>query len=165
MDMTLRPGRYTVTLTRSFDTSSGLRPGSRSVSTSFTVYSKNDSRNGCSGGSTGPGGSAKSSVGEISADLDLVDDTEIVNESTLKFWPNPVNGVLNVNYEMLSDGNVAISLVPMEYLGGKDITITNSFRPEGQYEETYYTKELRNGVYILKIKAGNQEIQKKVIIQ
>ena len=165
MDRTLRPGRYTVTLTRSFDTSSGLRPGSRSVSTTFTVYSKNDSRNGCSGGSTGPGGSAKSSVGEISADLDLVDDTEIVNESTLKFWPNPVNGVLNVNYEMLSEGNVAISLVPMEYLGGKDITITNRFRPKGQYEETYYTKELRNGVYILKIKAGNQEIQKKVIIQ
>lgn len=66
---------------------------------------------------------------------------------------------------MQTEGNTQISLIPITNFGSEIVTITDSYRPQGQFEETYYTSGMREGIYVLEIKTDFETLKYKVIIE
>lgn len=153
------PGTYTITVTRAYNNASGVAGPSSSYSRVFTVYPFNHPTYGCN---TGGGGDLPINV-RVSdwAESDTSAINPIKNIST---YPNPVKGELNLIYEMVEDGDISIRLVPLIQYNQSEIIITDSFRPVGQYLETYHTDYLQNGLYLLIIQANNRKRERKVII-
>ncbi len=161
----LPPGRYTVRATRSYDTTQGLSAGSSTSSRVFTVFSQFDRRYGCNEGDDGSPIRKSSDVVSSEDEILNLSDNDIIEEKSILYWPNPIKDVLHVNYEMKSEGDIVISLIPVNHMDAKEIVITNSYRPVGNYEETYYTNTLKEGFYILNIRSATQVIQKMVILE
>lgn len=167
LDRTMPPGQYTVRVTRSFNTSStGLSSGSVAASVVFTIFPENDTTNGCGGSPGGPGGVARNSEGKSDLKEEPLIEEEPVTtiEDSLVYWPNPVDGKLNINFTMKEDGNIFVSLSALNQSNLSKVIITDSFRPAGTYEETFLTGGLKGGIYLLTIRTSTQIIKKKVII-
>lgn len=158
-------GTYTINLRRSYSSSSGFSGSSNAMSRTFTVYDEYHPIYGCSEGGDPGGGIRKTD--DIGKDEETVEEDEIVQsefEKGIAIWPNPVQGQVNVKYSMPTEGNVNISLIPITNFGGETVTITNSYRPLGEYEETYYTSALKEGIYVLEIKTDFEILKYKIII-
>ncbi|MEM6892493.1 MAG: T9SS type A sorting domain-containing protein [Bacteroidota bacterium] len=167
LDRTMPPGQYTVRVTRSFNTSStGLNSGSRSASVVFTIFPENDTTNGCGGSPGGPGGVARNGQGKSDLKEEPLIEEEPVTiiEDSLVYWPNPVDGKLNINFTTNEDGDIFVSLSALNQSNLTEVIITDSFRPAGTYEETFLTDGLKGGIYLLTIRTSTQIIKKKVII-
>lgn len=161
------PGVYTITVTRRFNPGSGVVEPTSSHSRIFTVFPTTHPTYGCNEGDDNDGDGRPDPIARTSAKHSILQfsDKDSPNSFTnIDIWPNPVKGELNVSYEMVGDGKISIKLVPILQTNQPEITITDSFRPVGKYQETYYTDHLRNGLYLLIIQANNQNIERKIII-
>jgi len=161
------PGTYTITVTRRFNPGSGVIGPASSYSRVFTVFPTTHPTYGCNEGDDNDGDGWPDPIARIAMDSDTLQTTIQDQQTTftnINVWPNPVKGKLNVTYEMVEDGDISIRLVPLLQSNQPEVTITDSFRPVGKYQETYYTDYLRNGMYLLIIQANNQNIKRKIII-
>lgn len=75
---------------------------------------------------------------------------DIVNISLL---PNPVNDVLQVNYQLQTNSAVTISVIDISGRKVMNGIIENQYR--GKQQMGINVSELANGVYIINISAGN----------
>ena len=159
-------GTYTISLRRSYSSGSGFSGSSNAMSRTFTVYDEYHPIYGCSEGDNPGGGIRKSD--DIGKD-DEPKENKITDESEFEkgidIWPNPVNGQLNIRYSMQTKGDISITLFPITNFGMETVTITNSYRPRGQYEETFYTSGLREGIYVLEIKTDFETLKFKIILE
>jgi hypothetical protein len=160
----LPAGTYTVNLRRSYSSSSGFSGSSTALSRTFTVYDEYHTKYGCSeGGNPGVGIRKTDTVGKEDKPVEE-DVIESDFEKGIAFWPNPVKGQVNLKYAMPTEGNIHISLIPITSFGGETVTITNSYRPQGQFEETYFTSALKEGIYVMEIKTDFETFKYKIII-
>lgn len=79
---------------------------------------------------------------------------KLINDDSFKVYPNPGNGLLNIKM----DGNYSIDI---RDLTGRILLEFGDYEQEGQLDCTSLTK----GVYILKAKNEDKEINKRIIIQ
>lgn len=93
------------------------------------------------------------------------DITLSTNESELSnflIWPNPANDILNYQFSSENGSNVQIALYDLqgravysEFVDG------NNYLIQGNINTSNYAK----GIYLLKIKQGNAQVNKRVIIK
>jgi len=97
-----------------------------------------------------------------------VDDTEeqylVSNSFRLnQNYPNPFNPSTIISYE-ISKGNF-VSLKVYNVLGKEVATLVNNYMSAGQYKVTFDAAELSSGVYIYRLKSGNINLSKIMIMQ
>jgi hypothetical protein len=82
--------------------------------------------------------------------------------SNLLFYPNPVSNKSTLQYELLNNGNVNITIYDM---AGKIVNkpVSNQMRAAGQHIETIDFSSLKAGSYILSIQTGKRNTNIKII--
>jgi hypothetical protein len=77
-------------------------------------------------------------------------------------YPNPFNPVTTIKYQIPEDGTVKISVY--DVLGKEIKTLVNDFRPAGAYEVRLDASDLSSGIYFYRMRAGNFEEMKKMVV-
>lgn len=80
---------------------------------------------------------------------------------TLNLYPNPTDGLVNIDFELESSGNVAMEVYDMQ--GVKIATPLIGDRSKGKHTISVNTSHLSSGMYIIKINYSDQMITKKFI--
>lgn len=75
------------------------------------------------------------------------------NISIISAYPNPTNDIVNINYELIEDSKISISIFDLQ---GKQVFLDNFNRKVGTYkEEIAGFRNLQNSIYILKVCLGS----------
>lgn len=83
--------------------------------------------------------------------------------SNVNIYPNPVNDNLNISFNLLSDGNVSISI---SNIVGQNLGLSLSKELlEGNHVERISTAELPAGVYVIRIKTSKGQSQFRFVKQ
>lgn len=98
-------------------------------------------------------GANECSLAAVSANGNKSDNDMVV-------YPNPFNNILNCKYRLDKETKVVINLYD---LLGRSVLCKSYDQQAGEYDIPVNMKDLNNGIYIIKIKAGVKEMVKKVI--
>jgi len=71
-------------------------------------------------------------------------------------------GMININYAIKEKGAVRLELFNIK--GKRVRTLVNTVRDAGTYEESISTGGLATGTYLIKLRAGSQTLQERVLI-
>ncbi|MEX2605312.1 MAG: T9SS type A sorting domain-containing protein [Gracilimonas sp.] len=83
-------------------------------------------------------------------------------ELSLGNYPNPFNPTTNITFTLPNRSQV--SLVVYDLLGREVATLVNEILPAGKQTARFDASNLANGVYLYKLRAGNQEIIRKMTL-
>ncbi len=87
--------------------------------------------------------------------------TEIENDNILKLYPNPVSSTCTLEYALVKEESVRISLYDMT--GKLVFNFKYGLKAAGSYSETLNTEQLQTGVYILVLEHGSEKSTYKLI--
>ncbi|MDD5530277.1 MAG: T9SS type A sorting domain-containing protein [bacterium] len=114
---------------------------------------------------------ATSSTGRIFAYLNpcvggSVEENTKTKTSTLAIKPNIVNQNSNIKIQFSVPDIAPVSLSIYDVTGKAIKTLINEYRTTGCYETNINAKNIPNGIYFVKLRAGNcQNIQKLIIVK
>ena len=77
-------------------------------------------------------------------------------------YPNPFNPSTNIQFDLPNDATVSLKIYDM--LGREVATLVNEFRNAGRYIIGFDGSKLSSGVYYYKIKAGNFEQTRRMVL-
>jgi PKD repeat protein len=80
---------------------------------------------------------------------------------SLSVAPNPFSEEIAIDFTLDSDSDVEIDL--FDIMGNQVETVANEKRAQGKQQFKHSTSKLAAGVYYLKVKAGNDEVCRKLI--
>lgn len=99
----------------------------------------------------------------------IVEDTITTNQNKIiicnaptKIWPNPTSENLNVEFHLLKDEKVSISVTDLN--GSIIMQLTNETATKGSYNKSFSTKYLAQGIYILQLSYGTNKEYHKIIV-
>src|SRR6185436_7992345 len=92
----------------------------------------------------------------------LISVNEITEPLSISFFPNPTSANSSITYTLSTPATVSIDLY--DVLGNKLQQLVNGNQRQGEHNTTLDTRKLANGVYVLKIRAGDQMAEKKVAV-
>lgn len=92
-----------------------------------------------------------------------VEEGDIISESALNVYPNPARSIVNINYSMERDEAVSFEIYNM--LGNKMQAISNGYQSAGSYSQQLNISDLANGMYLLRILAGDTQVIRKIKVQ
>ncbi len=82
-------------------------------------------------------------------------------ESTLKLYPNPGQGYVNLKIDKLQPGDLAIRV---SNISGQQV-YQRTFSTNGSFEESFDLSSLGSGIYILQMKNGDNVAVRKFVIR
>ncbi len=88
-----------------------------------------------------------------------------VNNFSVQIFPNPVNDVLSLKLNLLSEKQLSVALYSLE--GKLSKTLLNQKVPEGLINQSFSINDISQGVYLLKIVSADGEINhtQKIIVK
>jgi hypothetical protein len=89
-----------------------------------------------------------------------VEEEETITESALNVYPNPARGYVNVSYTITKDERVSFEVYNL--LGNKVLESGQGYQGAGSYTEQLNLPGLPEGMYLLKIQAGDQQVIRKI---
>ena len=89
-------------------------------------------------------------------------NTEEFSASNLLVWPNPVSDKLNFRFNSQNSSNISVSLIDIQ---GREVYSNVLDGNNSIINESLDTNKFAQGVYILKIKQGPAQINKRVILE
>lgn len=81
----------------------------------------------------------------------------------MKVFPNPMNAYTNIYYTIENTANVEIAV--FDIVGNRVTTLINTYKPAGEHHIIWRDNHLSNGVYYVRISAGNTTFTQKLLIQ
>jgi hypothetical protein len=75
-------------------------------------------------------------------------------------YPNPFNPETNITYRLANSGQVRLSVYNL--LGVEVAVLVDEFQSAGNYSIRFNAASLQSGVYLYKIKIGNQTLTRKM---
>lgn len=84
--------------------------------------------------------------------------------TTLSVFPNPSSNFINIQYALLSEGNVKASLCNIQ---GKELAILfKEHQTFGKHTKTiFYPNSIGEGVYMIKLSVNGKDVTRKMIIK
>ena len=92
-----------------------------------------------------------------------VEEGNIINESALNVYPNPARSLVNVNYSIERDEAVSVEIYNL--LGNKLQEVNYGYQSAGSYSQQLNISNLANGMYLLRIQAGDEQVISKLKVQ
>jgi len=80
----------------------------------------------------------------------------------IKNYPNPFNAYTNIIWKSLLSGHTTLNI--FDIFGRKVKTLVDEFKPQGEYNVNFDSKELPSGTYFYQLSLGNLITTKKMII-
>ncbi|UCH13283.1 MAG: T9SS type A sorting domain-containing protein, partial [Bacteroidales bacterium] len=77
-------------------------------------------------------------------------------------YPNPFSGSTHISYELTAPGKVQLEIFSI--LGEKIITLVNESQNPGSYEITWNAKDVKQGIYFIKLNSGDLVETRKVVV-
>jgi len=91
-------------------------------------------------------------------------DITMINNEKIQFsiYPNPANSLVTLDYTILTESDVEISLI--DYSGNLLNFISFKNQEKGNYKKEINTEQLKSGIYFYQIKTKNRVSTHKMII-
>lgn len=87
----------------------------------------------------------------------------IVNEKSFAVYPNPVVDALNIDFDLAASSDVSISLVDVN---GKLVKeLTSGKMNSGKQHFAFSNDDVSQGLYFVKVQAGEQSFSKRVFVK
>ncbi|MDZ4712689.1 MAG: T9SS type A sorting domain-containing protein [bacterium] len=102
------------------------------------------------------------SICEDGPDNIILDPSLPTEYSLYQNYPNPFNPETNIKFDLPEDNFVTIKVY--DILGKELFTLLNDFRNAGRYSINFNGSNFASGIYYYKIKAGEFESIKKMIL-
>ncbi len=114
-------------------------------------------------GSAGPGDLVKTATLSLTPNTNT-NINEAIGFTAVNIYPNPSKDNLSIDYYLLKDGEVNISLYDLQ---GKELwQLVSGAQATGPHSSKYvYPAHLESGVYFLKLSLNHQEITQRLIIK
>ncbi len=90
-------------------------------------------------------------------------ESEEIEESSINIFPNPISEFVNITLNLKEKSVVEITIYNLQTL--ESYEISNEEYEAGEQKINWKADSLEEGTYTIKIKIGNQIIDKKVVIQ
>ncbi|MBK8981093.1 MAG: T9SS type A sorting domain-containing protein [Ignavibacteria bacterium] len=100
--------------------------------------------------------------GEESEDIIVTENNILPDKFSITNYPNPFNPVTNIKFDLPKDVQVSIKIYDM--VGREVKTLVNEYKTAGRYSVTFSGSDFASGVYYYKIKAGEFEQVRKMIL-
>jgi len=82
----------------------------------------------------------------------------------LKVFPNPLNGSKNLNIEFTLTNNQSVNISVIDFTGRKVVELTED-ASKGTFRKAVDLSSVASGVYFVKIAAGGETLNKKVVVR
>jgi hypothetical protein len=92
-----------------------------------------------------------------------VEEVDILDESALSMYPNPARSYVNVNYTIERDETVNVEIYNL--LGNKLQEFNYGYQSAGSYSQQLNISNLANGMYLVRIQAGDEQVISKLKVQ
>jgi hypothetical protein len=115
--------------------------------------------------------------GYVSSNFDAVDSTVFISVGTTDIkdsythvnsfslaqnYPNPFNPSTTIKFRLTQSG--VVNLAVYDIMGREISTLVNEFRAAGEHEVRFNASQLSSGVYLYRLRMGNQSLAKKMLI-
>ncbi|MBA4316772.1 MAG: hypothetical protein C0412_00070 [Flavobacterium sp.] len=98
---------------------------------------------------------------EYSKEVDI--QVEPPNKLTINYnYPNPFNPSTRISYSIPTNGLITLKI--FDVLGNEVTTLVNEDKSAGKHEISFNGKFLSSGTYICKLRFGNSEVSKKLLL-
>jgi hypothetical protein len=77
-------------------------------------------------------------------------------------YPNPFNPTTSIQYQVSRISQVSLKVY--DVLGNEVATLVDEYKPAGRYEVEFNAAELTSGIYFYKLKAGDFNQTKKMLL-
>jgi len=91
-----------------------------------------------------------------------INERQVVNSFLLTNYPNPFNNSTVISFELLTAGNLSLAVYNQN--GQIVENLINQKVQAGKHQFKFQADQLTSGVYYYKLKAGNTEIVKKMLL-
>jgi hypothetical protein len=98
----------------------------------------------------------------VKVKLESVSGLESLLFDNLSIYPNPTSGKLNIQFESGYFGQVGISAFDVT---GKQVMEVSGHKVGERFSHQFEMNRLGNGLYILKLSAGGNTVQRKVVLK
>ncbi len=92
----------------------------------------------------------------------LSNNTTLLDKTTISIYPNPTNGIVNINYNLEDSSNVVLRLTNIQ---GQIISETKTDKSNGLQSDSIDLSNQSTGMYFLTITSGNNSHTSKIIKQ
>jgi hypothetical protein len=92
-----------------------------------------------------------------------VEEVDILDESALSMYPNPARSYVNVNYTIERDETVSVEIYNL--IGNKLQEFNYGYQSAGSYSQQLNISNLANGMYLVRIQAGDEQVISKLKVQ
>ena len=79
-------------------------------------------------------------------------------------WPNPVKGVLHLDYVIQENSNTKFYIVPLNSVGGQVHILAEETKEIGEYSDTFDVSNLQDGLYVLVMEYNGTVKKTKLIL-
>ncbi|MDF1696809.1 MAG: choice-of-anchor J domain-containing protein [Saprospiraceae bacterium] len=93
--------------------------------------------------------------------VSLITSTNEIDESISRIYPNPANGLTNIDINLQESADVTLEVLDMM---GKRITKQNLGTLYGNNRMTYDVSEFNTGMYLFRVTAGDKVSTKKITV-
>ncbi len=90
------------------------------------------------------------------------EQSAMTQEFSLQNYSNPFNPTTNINFTLPQKS--VVSLIVYDVLGREVATLVNGNLPAGKQTIRFDASTLANGMYLYKLRVGNQEIVRKMTL-
>ncbi|RLD90402.1 MAG: hypothetical protein DRJ09_04300 [Bacteroidetes bacterium] len=90
------------------------------------------------------------------------DDESTDEDPLFRVYPNPATSSLTIQYEIIEKSSVIISIY--DITGRKLMENNREEQPTGVYQTGLNIKNLKNGIYLLRLSTGNQTVVKRFVV-
>ncbi len=94
--------------------------------------------------------------------LSVNNNADIVMNQKINIFPNPTKGELSLNYNLIENAQVAISIY--DIFGKEVINNLNEQQFAGEIQRTINVEKLQNGIYFAKINVNEAQYVQKIVI-
>ncbi len=93
---------------------------------------------------------------------DVIENKTSNNVTLHQNYPNPFREYTQIKYDSHREGFVKLQV--FNFLGQEVITLVNKYQRPGNYEVTWNAKNIKPGIYYVKLKVGDFEETRKAVV-
>ncbi len=95
--------------------------------------------------------------------ISISNDRLILNNFQLaRFYPNPFNPVLYINFDMSQAGLIQVDILDIS--GSHIETLHSDFLQSGSHEMSWDAESMPSGMYLVSLKFGDESLTEKVVL-